>query len=356
MVDESSATKADTNGEATDLEERPRWQPNGDNPPGWHAVNGATCILDAPDTIPALWGKGTDVLWAEGESLMIASPPGVGKTTTVGMLIRAQLGIGEQLVFDLPVAEIDGNILYLAMDRPPQISRSMRRQFSEQDRDALQRRLIVRKGPPIRDLAADTSLLLNMAEFYASKVVYVDSVKDAALGLRDDEVGAAYNVARQRLTAAGVQLCDLHHTRKLPRDADQKDQKLSEIYGSTWLVAGAGSVILLTGEAGDLIVGFRHVKPPMDVVGPFDLLLDLDTGTLKIDTAAEVDLVRLVGSGGIYGKSASQCAMALFRTDRPDRAQIEKARRKLDKLTTAGRLRRSDSGKGAGHAATWFEA
>ena len=62
----------------------------------WTFVDGATFILDIPANIPALWGEGDEVLWAEGESLMIAAPLGLGKTTLGSLLLRAQLGIGKR--------------------------------------------------------------------------------------------------------------------------------------------------------------------------------------------------------------------------------------------------------------------
>jgi len=55
-------------------------------------IDGASFILDIPDTIPALWGSGQRVLWPKGESLMICGMPGLGKTTLAGMLASAQLG------------------------------------------------------------------------------------------------------------------------------------------------------------------------------------------------------------------------------------------------------------------------
>ena len=58
-----------------------------------------------PDTVPALWGDGTEVLWAEDESLMIAGPMGLGKTTLAVLLMHAQLGVGDGTVLGLPVAE-----------------------------------------------------------------------------------------------------------------------------------------------------------------------------------------------------------------------------------------------------------
>jgi hypothetical protein len=42
---------------------------------GARLVDGATFVLDAPQDVPAVWGEGTDVLWAKGEALIIAGAP-----------------------------------------------------------------------------------------------------------------------------------------------------------------------------------------------------------------------------------------------------------------------------------------
>jgi hypothetical protein len=79
-------------------------------------------ILDEPERPPAVWGDGEDILWAEGESLIIMGPDGVGKTTLAGCLIRARLGLGADehgvcAVLGQPVAPGKRNVLILLMDR-----------------------------------------------------------------------------------------------------------------------------------------------------------------------------------------------------------------------------------------------
>jgi hypothetical protein len=54
-------------------------------------VPGGTFILDTPDHVPAVWGTGEHVLWAEGETLIVAGPTGVGKTTLIGQVLFARL-------------------------------------------------------------------------------------------------------------------------------------------------------------------------------------------------------------------------------------------------------------------------
>lgn len=300
----------------------------------WGAVDGAAFILDQPVEIPALWGKGTQVVWAEGEALMIAGPQGLGKTTMAGQLVRALLGLGDGEVLGLPVAQVD-RVLYLGMDRPRQIARSLGRQFCGDDRDVLAARLVVRPGPPPTDLAANVGVLAAMAEDYDADVVFVDSLKDAAVGLSDDEVGARWNRARQHLLAAGRQLAELHHMVK--RNAQGgAPTSVADVYGSTWLTSGCGSVVVLSGEPGDPVVAWRHVKQPIDEVGPWQLLHDPVAGVLTVEF--EVDVLDLVRANGADGLTAKDAAAAIFENPRPSKAAVMKARRRLEKLATEGVL------------------
>lgn len=311
-------------------------------------------LFDHDDTTLALWGDGDNILWAEGEALMIAGGMGLGKTTLAGQIIRAQLGLNPNDVLGLPVTPISGKILYLAMDRPRQIRRSMLRQFDATDRDSLTGRLLIRIGPPIADIALYPTLLAKMCAEAGAAVVYVDSLKDAAIGLSDDKVGAAWNRARQQALADGVQVCELHHNRKAVAGAIPTGS-VSDIYGSTWLTSGAGSVITLTGEPGDPIVDMRHVKQPLNEVGPFRLLHNHDAGLLTVEH--QVDLLLIAKVSGGVGLTAQAAAGALFDTDRPSRAQVEKARYRLDKLAGMGLLVRVDGMKGGAAgvgASAWF--
>jgi hypothetical protein len=298
-------------------------EPPADEPEADRAVDGAKFILDIPDTLPALWGDGSDVLWAKGEPVMIAGTQGLGKTPIAGQLVRALLFGGD--VLGLPVTAYNGVILYLAMDRPRQIARSMRRQFSEDDRATLAAHLIVRPGPPPADLAKNPILLAGLAEHYNAGIVFIDSLKDAAIGLSEDEVAAAYNRGRQYLLAASRELCELHHTVK----RGQRTPTAADIYGSTWLTSGCGSIILLTGEPGDPIIGFRHVKQPGDEVGPWRLLHNQRAGRLTIEHNVYLPELADVVGGQL---TAKQAAAAIYDNDDPSRAQIQKALRRLNAL------------------------
>lgn len=294
-------------------------------------VGGGAFILDAPHGVKPLWGNGSDVLWAEGEALMICGPSGVGKTRLARDLIRARISGGET-VLGLPVAG-GRRILYLAMDRPRQIQRLLAGGLATLDRELLDERLVVWQGPPPEDVAKVTDTLLKLARQADADTIVVDSVKDAAIGLSDDAVGAGYNRARQECIAAGVEVLELHHTTKRgPNGASPTT--LADVYGSAWITNGAGSVVLLYGQPGDPIVDFRHLKQPEDVVGPYQLLHDVD-GISIYHAADLLALARVAGSGGI---TAGDAAAALFDAQTPDKNQRETARRRLRRLATQGLL------------------
>lgn len=313
-------------------------------------ITGAAFVLDAPTEVPAVWGHGDDVLWADGEALMLVAGNGLGKTTLAVQLVRARLGL-DPSVLGLPVAAGDRRVLYLAMDRPNQIMRAMSRVFTERDRSVLATRLVVWKGPPPHDLAQQPGLLVRMCEHADADTVVIDSLKDAALGLSSDEAGAGYNRARQAALTAGVQVVELHHSRKQNANGGEPNS-IADVYGSAWLTAGAGSVVMLTGNPGDPVVGFRHVKQPMNEVGPFTLLHDHGRGITTVQ--GETDPFTWLHALGSNGGTAKDLAVVLFDTGDPSRAQVEKARRKLDRLVVDELAKRVDGDRGSKTPARYY--
>ena len=246
--------------------------------PGEHLVPGGVFVLDGGHDLQCRWGRNGEVIWARGESLMIVAPPGVGKTTIAIQVTAALVGIGDA-VLGLPV-EPAGRVLYLAMDRPRQIARAMRRRFGEQHRGVLDERLIVHRGPLPLDLGRAPAQLVDLARQHDADVIVVDSLKDACAKLTDDEHGSMVNRAIQMCNAADIDVLVLHHQRK--GQQGNKPTKLEDVYGSTWITAGAGSVILLWGEAGSEIVELSHLKQPADPVGPWTIEHDHHAGTSVI--------------------------------------------------------------------------
>lgn len=297
-------------------------------------VSGGSFILDLPSLPAALWGKDSDVLLADGEALIIAGSQGTGKTTLGQQLALGRAGFPENSqLLGYPI-EPGGRVLYLAMDRPRQASRSFRRMVGAAWRSELDARITVWPGPPPQDLARHPEILTRLCQAAEADTCIVDSVKDAAIGLTDDEVGAGWNRARQLALVNGVQLVELHHLRKTLGREQARAQSLDDLYGSTWITAGAGSVILLAGQPGEDVVELRHLKQPAAEVGPLRVRHDHAAGRSSIEV--EPDLVELAGSGD--GITAIDAAAALFDTRKPSRGQKEQARRRLGKLTHTGLL------------------
>jgi hypothetical protein len=307
---------------------------------GDRMIDGARFVLDAPTDIPTVWGKNHNVLWASGEALQIVGGNGVGKTTLAAQIVRARLGI-TNTVLGLPIAAGNRRVLYLAMDRPAQVQRALARLFTENDREHLAGRMLFWKGPPPLDLAKHTGLLSGMCQEADADTVIVDSLKDAAIGLSEDEVGAGWNRARQEALTAGIEVLELHHNVKRGANGGPPTS-ISDVYGSAWITAGAGSVIFLHGEPGDCLVMMRHLKQPAEEVGPWKILHDHTRGLSSVHEG--IVLATYIESRGEC--TVRQIARALFDADRPSASQLEKARRRLDVLVDAGQLVRVDGTPG----------
>lgn len=297
---------------------------------GFRFSEGGSWLFDQPDIPPIRWGTPQEALWAEGEALLITGSPGTGKTTLTGQLVRALLGL-QPTVLGYPVKPAQ-RVLYLAMDRPRQIARAVARSFRPEDRETVADRLVPWPGPPPQDLARHPRMLADMAAAAGADVVIVDSLKDAAVGLTEDEVGAGWNRARQTAIAAGVDVLELHHLVKRGPNGTAPSS-LAEVYGSTWITSGAGSVLVLIGEAGDVLVEMRHLKPITEVVGPLKIEHDHAAGISRIvDGSDPLALLR----SSPHGITATDLAAMLHDTEKPTANQKEKARRKLERLCSDG--------------------
>jgi replicative DNA helicase len=249
-----------------------------------------------------------------------------------------------------------GGVGYLAMDRPEQARRALGRMFAASERDFIAEMLRFWSGPLPTDAAQDPETLVRIARQLDVEVLFLDSLKDAAVGLSKDEVGAGYNRARQMALSEGIQLVELHHVVKAGQDGG-KPNNLNGLYGSVWITAGAGSVIMLWGEAGDVVVEFTHLKQPMNDVGPFRVKHDRETGLSSVYHDPDKDLVEIARRCPSTGLQAKEAAQLLFDTEKPTASQTEKARRKLGELAKKGLLVHLAADKsGRGSADRWLIA
>jgi hypothetical protein len=298
--------------------------------PRTRAEDGATFILDAEEEVPCLWGRDGEVLWAAGEPLQIVGPQGVGKTTLAQRLALHRAGVRDGDLLGMPVEVNPGRTLYIAADRPRQAARSFRRMVAEADREALELGIIVWRGPLPFELGRCErgSLMEFISQWSEVSDVYVDALKDVAVKLTDDEVGSRVNAEIQEVIASGIEVVEDHHQRKASAD-NKKPQTLADVYGSVWLTAGCGSVLLLWGEAGDPIIELSHLKQPANEVGPLKMIHDHAAGSVDVYEAE--DLVQLARTAVGDGLTARKAAEATWGTESPTKNQIEKARGKLSR-------------------------
>lgn len=299
-------------------------------------ADGGSFIFDAPANPEPIWGSGADVAWAAGESIMLAGPPGVGKSTLAQQLVRGRMGLQDS-VLGMPVKPGEGRVLYLALDRPAQIQRSMARMFADDDRVSVSDRLVVWRGPLPVPVTKEPEILATMAEMFHADSVVVDSTKDVSPKVADDEAGNQINAARQFVLTAGAEMLELHHQRKATGE-NKKPNKLADLYGSTWIAAGAGSVFVLWGEAGDPVVEFSHLKQPQESIGPLTLIHDHDRGVTTVEAKPDVlDAVRDLGKATV-----PMVARIIFATDKPSKNELAKASRKVERLVASGHLTRTE--------------
>lgn len=315
--------------------------------PAFVFERGGEWILDAPSVVPPVWGKAEDVLWAEGEPCYIAGVSGVGKTTLAGQLVFARLGLIDE-VLGFPVTNSQGRVLVLASDRPRQAQRAYRRLAEPAHRPVLDARLSIWVGPPPSDFAREPTLLAEMCEAANADTVVLDSLTNMAMGLSEDAVASGFNRAVQLAIAADIQVLGLHHLTKVGSGSGGVPQ-LEAVYGSTWVVSGAGSVLCLQGRPGATEVVLHHVKQPAAPVGP--LRLRHDHGTGKTSVLAAVDLTLLIeANGGSAGLTAREVAEIELGRE-PTESEIKNCKRRLTKLVRASELV-CDKGSSGGSGGT----
>lgn len=293
---------------------------------GWPSVDADTFVFDTPDDVPAVWGvDGKKVLWARGQGLIVLASQGVGKTTLALRLVEGLLGLSES-VLELPIRRAEKNVLYMAMDRPQQISGAMKRVFYMHGRVLTARGLRVLTGPPPKDLGRNPDFLLEACLEMDAGFVIVDSLKDGVLGLSNEEVAQGWNRAVQLCLREGVEVCVLHHPPKGKYADPEKVADVDDAYGSTFVTAGMGSVIQMWAKADSAYVELSQLKFPAGKLSPLLLRRDNREGSFEV-IGGSADWQWFFSDPHTVGELAAH----MFEGE-VSGANIKKARRTVDDL------------------------
>jgi hypothetical protein len=295
---------------------------------------------DDGDDVP-LWGNAdTAALWQSGESLFVFGPPGAGKSTLAHLIVFARLGLLAD-VLGFPVTDDGRKVLYLAMDRPRQIKRAMRRLVRPEHERTLTERLIVHRGPLPVNVAdgKHRDYVRDWARREGVGTVVVDSIKDVLPDASKEEPAGHYNQARQSCLAAGIEWIELHHNRKA-NGTNPQPNTLEDVYGSRWLTAGAGSVISLwQDEPGSPVISLRHIRTAGEKWRDTTLILDTADGTLS--TEFGLSLAEFTGMHP-EGFTVAEAAKALH-GPHPTKGQRETIRNQLNHRARKGALEKTES-------------
>jgi replicative DNA helicase len=111
------------------------------------------------------------------------------------------------------------------------------------------------------------------------------------------------------------------------------------VYGSAWITAGAGSVVLLWGEPGALTQELIHLKHPVDPLGPFMVDIDNHAGTMEISKGWNA--LAYLAMRGETGASVAEAAHAEHNRDVEKGGKLWKqTERKLNGLVASGKARK----------------
>lgn len=306
-------------------------------------------IFTIPLEVESIWGNGQESLWARGEPLMIYGPTGIGKTTLAGRLLLSLIGVDSSELLGYPVTPVQPGqtVLYVAADRPRQAMRSLRRMAPTNAASILAERLRIEHNRQIWASDADPKMLHRAAVQANATCIFIDSSKDLAGGpLKDEGPAKALMDAVQICIANEVDVAMLHHPRKATQENTKRDLDLDDVYGSAWLTAGAGSVLLVDGKPGSGEFRFEQLKAPATFVDPLEVSVDYEKGELHKNTIR--DLATWLEE---YGQTVTIAQAVSYQYGIPEdeayqhRPQYTKIQRRLETLHKEGKVNKATQGR-----------
>ncbi len=266
--------------------------------------------IPALDAIISDGGQGA--ILSSGEKLMLAGPPGVGKTN-IGLNFGTGLSSGSGFL-GLPCG-LRWNVLYVALEgNRKRLQKRFRKRLRDADAETLSRLHFVRL--PALDLSNDAHVqaLEELCRRHSIDVLFLDPLRDAhPWGEDKSEDAARLTRVLDRILAAlpNLAIVLIHHVRKPdPRRLTRAEQTLDQIRGSGHLVAACQSVLLVNedpNEPDKLLADWVKHRDAEERMAPMFLYFDRDTlsyevtdrpGTVKVSPEAIVNAI--ISAGGYH--------------------------------------------------------
>ncbi|WP_160110856.1 bifunctional DNA primase/polymerase [Mycolicibacterium houstonense] len=299
------------------------------------AFDGVAFLESGIDAEP-LWGVGQQALMAPGQGSMVFGTDGAGKSTIMQQFMLARTGLGDDDVLGFPVDQSDQPILYLALDRPEQIRRSIARMVDLTDpavRDRLKRKVIVWRGALPFHCDLDPKAFADWVMQIGGDdlgLVVADSVKDMVSSCTEDSAGMGFNDTVQHITTRGVEFACCHHNRK-PNAANMRPRQLADVYGSRWLTAGLGSVLNIW-KLDDQRRELTQLKTPYgSPVDPVEYTDDYTRGVSSTTTNWTDALVSALVTAGSSGLTDAEAVAEAFNVAPKDDA-FHACRKRITRL------------------------
>lgn len=291
---------------------------------------------------------------------MIYGPTGIGKTTLAGRLLLSLIGVDSSELLGYPVEAINGGktVLYIAADRPRQAMRSLRRMAPPEAASILAERLRIEHMRQIWASEKDPEMLLRAATQVDASIIFIDSSKDLTSGpLKDEGPAKALMDAVQICIANEIDVGMLHHPRKAVQEAggSKRELDLDSVYGSAWLTAGSGSVLLVDGRPGSGIFRLEQLKAPATFVDQMEIAVDYETGSFTKRTVRDLDVWISNYGMPITIRMATAFKLAIPEEDvDTDSAEYKKVKRHIEALERDGLVLQAEA-KGNAKRYQWYK-
>ena len=224
----------------------------------------------SPEYIPLIGNKDTGLLWAKGAPLYIAGSEGTGKTFLLLQYVRAAFS-NEKWLGRFRVAPLERHerIVILNMDRPEPLKIRLGQIIETMALPPMPHRIQMLQMSDLqgKNLINDPTLLKDICRETESTHVLIDGLDRLLEDVTADQGGRAVADGMTHALSGGFQVMATMHLVK-SRDNAPANNRSRDVYGSQYLGASAGSLLVLNKESETCIT----LKQRKNIVGhePFD--------------------------------------------------------------------------------------